>query len=196
MQCSVNHQDGKIVIFGHDYTLSNSNGLVESMVKPDLEAIVLESDNNKTGIKAIRQAGKTIRTFMESEIHQIAMSKVTKDEVINYTTLSTQTAESLSVGYLEAAVTAMDKLCKRMNKLHGRLWMIFGVLLGLGIFLTHLKDAPISGFIYALLIFIMTGWIKFASLNMHLFILGKKPLVMFAFNRGITYLKWYGWQFF
>ena len=193
-ECSVNGKDGKIVMFGKTYQVANSSGLLEALIKPDLDelkAISLESGYSKSSIKA---AGKVVKKFMRSELNQRAFSKV-KSGAIDFTALSTSVSESLSPEYLEESVIAMEMICTRVNKYHTFIFLVLGALFALSVLLYNFNHHFIGGLLLSGLIMVVLGWVKYLSFNAHLLIVGGVSLLKFAHARNICPLKWYGWEF-
>lgn len=193
-ECSVNGQDGKIVMFGKTYQVANSSGLLEALIKPDLDelnAISLESGYSKSSIKA---AGKVVKKFMRSELNQRAFSKV-KSGAIDFTALSTSVSESLSPEYLEESVVAMERICASLNKYHAIIFIVLGALFALSVFLINFNHHFLSGLLLAALVIVLAGWVRYLSFNAHLLAVGGISLLKFVNARNICPLKWYGWKF-
>lgn len=193
-ECSVNGQEGKIVMFGKNYKVANSSGLLEILIRPDLDALKIASSETGYGKSAIKMAGKTVRRFMQSELNQIAFSNV-KSGHIDYDALSTSVSESLSTAYLQEAVVAMKSVCSRIDKFHTVIFLVIGSLFALAVFLMFIKGGVFGALLLSAIVVIVAGWLKYLSLNLHMLVLGGFPLVKFAKNRSIARLKWYGWEF-
>lgn len=122
------------------------------------------------------------------------LSILSMDTLCDYPTLSTKVSNSLSAHYLQETVTAMDKICRRIGKAHNFIIIGLSALFLMSLLLIKVNVHLFEGLFLLALVGIVSGWIKWLSINVHLFVIGGIPLIKFARACGITYLKWHGWK--